>query len=107
MCRSKDEGGLGFKSMAQFNVALLAKKGWRILNNPNSLVAKVLKAKYFPNVSFLDSRLGNNSSYTWKSIWATRGILEEGLCWNVGRGTNISALNEFWIPGEKIPDCRL
>ena len=55
MCRSKDEGGLGFKSMAQFNVALLAKKGWRILNNPNSLVAKVLKAKYYPQSNFLNA----------------------------------------------------
>ncbi|KAA3465419.1 reverse transcriptase [Gossypium australe] len=66
ICLSKDEGGMGFRNMAKFNVALLAKQGWGILNNPDSLVARVLKAKYFPNENFLNSCLGNNCSYTWK-----------------------------------------
>ena len=70
MCRPKNEGGLWFRNMAQFNIALLEKQGWRLLLNSNLLVAQVLKAKYFPNVDFLDSHLGNNVSYTWKSIWA-------------------------------------
>ncbi|MBA0570174.1 hypothetical protein Golob_003858, partial [Gossypium lobatum] len=34
-------------------------------------------------------------------IWATKGTLEEGLCWKVGRGTNISVSNDFWIPNVK------
>lgn len=67
MCRPKKEGGLGFRNMGQFNVSLLAKQGWRILNNPNSLIAKVLKAKYFLDVNSLNLWLGNNSSYTWKT----------------------------------------
>ncbi|KAL1060367.1 hypothetical protein V6Z11_1Z103800 [Gossypium hirsutum] len=104
-CRPKEEGGLGFRNMAQFNVSLLTKQGWRIINNPNSLVAQVLKAKYFPSVDFLNSRLGNNVSYTWKSIWAAKGILAEGLCWKVGRGTKISISLDYWIPG--LPRDRL
>ncbi|KAH1131818.1 hypothetical protein J1N35_003196 [Gossypium stocksii] len=101
MYRSKEEGGLSFRSMAKFNVSLLAKQGWRLLTNPKSLVARVLKAKYFPNRDFLNSRLGNNSSYTWKSIWASKGILEKGICWKVGRGTKISVFNDVWILGVK------
>ncbi|KAA3488218.1 reverse transcriptase [Gossypium australe] len=96
MCQPKDEGGMGFRSLAKFNVALLAKQGWRILTNPNSLVAQVLKAKYFPNENFLNSRLGNNCSFTWKSIWAAKGVLID-----VGRGSEISALNDSWIPDFK------
>ena len=98
LCRPKEEGGLGIRNMAQFNISLLAKQGWRIINNPNSLVALVLKAKYFPSVDFLNSQLGNNISYTWKSIWAAKGILAEGLCWKVGRGTKISISRDYWIP---------
>ncbi|KAA3455702.1 reverse transcriptase [Gossypium australe] len=69
LCRSKEEGGLGFRNMAQFNISILAKQGWRLLTLPNSLVARVLKAKYFPENSFLQSRLGNSGSYIWRSIW--------------------------------------
>lgn len=84
--------------MAKVNISLLAKQGWRILTNPSSLVSQVLKAKYFPETNFLNSRLGNNCSYTWKSIWATRGILSEGLCWKVRKGTEILIKNDSWIP---------
>ncbi|KAA3477433.1 reverse transcriptase [Gossypium australe] len=95
--QSKEEGGMGFRNMSQFNISLLAKQGWRIMNNVNSLVTKVLKAKYFPNGQFLNSRLGNSSSYTWKSIWAAKDALRKGLVWRVGRGTNISIDNDAWI----------
>ncbi|KAA3470487.1 reverse transcriptase [Gossypium australe] len=65
--------GLGFRNMAQFNIVMLAKQGWRLLENPNSLVAQVFKAKYFPKSNFLNSQLGNRNSYVWRSTWVTRG----------------------------------
>jgi len=48
MGRSKAIGGLWFRDLIMFNKALLAKQGWKLLQNPNSLIAQVLKAKYFP-----------------------------------------------------------
>ncbi|KAA3463879.1 reverse transcriptase [Gossypium australe] len=98
LCRSKSEGGLGFCNMAQFNIAMLAKQGWRLLGNPTSLVSRVFKAKYFPTSYFLYSQLGNRNSYVWRSIWAARGILEKGLIWKVGTGTSISIDNDAWVP---------
>lgn len=41
------EGGMGFKDFMYFNSTLLAKKMWRILTRPYSLVAIVMKEKYF------------------------------------------------------------
>ncbi|KAH1075042.1 hypothetical protein J1N35_027370 [Gossypium stocksii] len=52
--------------MAEFNIAFLEKQGCGLLIDPNSLVAKVFKAKYFPKNDFLNSRLGNKSSYAWR-----------------------------------------
>lgn len=57
MCESKENGVLGFKSFGSFNVALLAKQGWRLFKDPESLIVKVMKAKYFPNEEFLQANL--------------------------------------------------
>ncbi|KAA3478841.1 Ribonuclease H-like superfamily protein [Gossypium australe] len=84
--------------MAQFNISLLAKQGWRLLSFPNSLVARVFKGKYFPDTDFLHARLGSSCSFIWRSFWATKGTLEKGLLWKVGTGSNISISQDTWIP---------
>jgi hypothetical protein len=63
MGRAKSIGGLGFRDLVSFNKALLAKQGWRLLQDPDSMVGKILKAKYFPNESFLEAKLGSKPSY--------------------------------------------
>lgn len=40
-------GGLGFRDVGSFNLALLSKQGWIILNNPFSLMRQVFKEKYY------------------------------------------------------------
>ena len=76
---------MGFRNLQAFNLALLAKQGWRILTNPTSLVARVFKAKYFPFDDVLHSRIGNNPSYAWRSIFNSLWVLKEGTRWRVGK----------------------
>ncbi|GMJ14222.1 hypothetical protein HRI_005091400 [Hibiscus trionum] len=98
LAQSKHDGGMGFRNLSQFNVALLAKQCWRILKHPNSLLARVLKARYHPSTDFLHARLCSNPSYTWRSLWSSRGLLEKGLTWNIGNGESINIWNDPWIP---------
>jgi hypothetical protein len=95
---SKHGGGMGFRELDSFNLALLAKQGWRILQNPDSLVAKILKEKYFPDVPFLEACVGSRPSYVWRSIAQSRHLLEAGLFWRVGNGLQISILKDKWLP---------
>lgn len=89
LCATKVKGGLGFRNILAFNYAMLAKQDWRILTEPNSLVAKVLKGKYFLNSSFLDAWVNPDTSYCWKSICLAHRIISLGICWEVGNGLNI------------------
>ncbi|KAA3479876.1 RNA-directed DNA polymerase reverse transcriptase family protein [Gossypium australe] len=82
----KENGGLGFRSLAKFNLSLFAKQGWRLINFPNSLLARTLKAKCYSDLDFLSARFGNIPPYTWKSIWVAKGILKKRLCWRVKTG---------------------
>ena len=52
LCCSKFKGGLGFRDLKAFNLALLAKQGWRLLTDHQSLFAKMFKARYFPQSQF-------------------------------------------------------
>ena len=70
MCHSKEEGGLGFRDLKSFNLALLAKQGWRLQTNSSSLFSRVYKAKYFPNGDFVEAEVGKNASFAWRSIMA-------------------------------------
>ncbi|KAL5746545.1 hypothetical protein ACOSP7_027691 [Xanthoceras sorbifolium] len=98
LCKNKLEGGLGFRNLISFNQALLAKQAWRILHNPKSLVAKVLKGLYFPRVSFTQARVRSASSLIWRSFLWGRELLEKGLRWRVGDGCSISVYRDRWIP---------
>ena len=73
---AKQKGGLGYRNLEHFNMALLAKKGWRLMLKPDSLVAQVLKSKYFSKESFITSRLGSNPSYVWRSLWGAKYLVQ-------------------------------
>lgn len=53
MCFPKDKGGMGFRDLHAFNLAMLAKQSWRMITNLETLCAKVLRAKYFPDGNLL------------------------------------------------------
>ncbi|XP_059649890.1 uncharacterized mitochondrial protein AtMg00310-like [Cornus florida] len=53
LCVHKNDGGLGFKILVAFNIALLAKLGWRLVVGEEYLFYKIYKSKYFPYCDFL------------------------------------------------------
>lgn len=68
VCKPKWDGGLGFHDFSLFNKALLAKQGWRIIHEQESLIAQVLWYKYFWNTNFLSIELSNSPLYLYRSL---------------------------------------
>jgi hypothetical protein len=94
----KSCGGMGFKDFSLFNKAMLAKQGWRLISNPESLRARVLKGKYYNDGQFLTARNKRNSSHTWRAILYGREALKLGLVRRIGDGANTRIWEDQWIP---------
>ena len=92
-------GGLGFRDMELFNQAMLARQGWRLLTDPTSLCARVLKGRYFHDCSFWNASKPRSASYTWRSILFGRDLLKQGVRWGIGNGKMTNILHDSWIPG--------
>ncbi|KAG8483281.1 hypothetical protein CXB51_022345 [Gossypium anomalum] len=95
----KEEGGMGFRDLAKFNIVLLAKQGWRLMENPSSLLTHLLRAKYYSGSNFMVASLRANPSFVWKSIWCAKGLLGSSLKWRIGSGTSVSIWQDYWLPG--------
>ena len=98
MTQPKCHGGLGFRDMQVFNQALLAKQAWRLVQRPESLCARILKSKYYPNGNLLDTVFASDASPVWRGIEFGLELLKKGVVWRVGNGNSIQILRDNWIP---------
>ncbi|XP_010666711.1 uncharacterized protein LOC104883845 [Beta vulgaris subsp. vulgaris] len=101
LCKPKCLGGMGFKDLAVFNDALLGRQVWRLIHFKNSLLSRVMKAKYYPRCEMLNARLGFSNSYSWRSIWGAKSLVREGLMWRVGSGNDINIWSDPWVADER------
>ena len=87
-----------FHDIHCFNLVLLAKQAWRLVDNPESLCATILRAKYFPEGDLMSVVLKKGASFTWQSIMAGVNSLRNGYILRVGNGQNIDIWRDAWIP---------
>jgi hypothetical protein len=90
-------GGIGFKDLHSFNVALLAKQGWKLSHISNSLSYCMMKANFFPSCHFLHAKLRSNPSFLWCNVLGARDIVREGSSWSVGNGGSIRIWKDNWL----------
>ena len=97
MCMSKNKGGLGFRDIYGFNLALLGKQCWSLIKRPNTLVTRVLKARYFLSCHLLEASRAGGVSYTWSGIWEAKEEMKKGLRWVLGDGDTINIGVDKWL----------
>ncbi|XP_074342374.1 putative mitochondrial protein AtMg00310 [Apium graveolens] len=100
MCMAKSKGGMGFRSLTGFNLALLGKHVWNFMSNPNALVTRIYKAKYFHDGHLLIAKKGSNSSFIWTGLWKAKEELGKGLKWVLGDGNDINIFSDQWLRGK-------
>lgn len=95
LTKPKQCGGMGFREIRLFNQALLARQAWRLLEFLDSLCARVLKAKYYPNGTLVDTTFGGTASPSWKGVEHGLELLK--LVWRIGNGKSVHIWRDPWI----------
>lgn len=103
MCRKKASGGLGFRSIRDFYIALLGKQVWRLLMFSDRLFSKVYKAGYYPHGSIIKAKVGGKPSYIWRSIVEAQAVVKQEISCRIGDGNNVSILEEPWLSNAEDP----
>ncbi|KAJ9536532.1 hypothetical protein OSB04_un000284 [Centaurea solstitialis] len=97
VCRPINSGGLGFKRLALWNRAFLAKHVWDILCRRNSLWVNWIWRYCIRNHSFWDIRPNQKWSWLFRKILNIRPYIREFFFFQVGTGTMINAWRDTWL----------
>ncbi|CAL1355748.1 unnamed protein product [Linum trigynum] len=102
LTQPKDKGGLGIRPAREVNLAMLAKCGWRLMTEKQTLWAQLMRSKYGKDRANLDLiKPKKGSSFTWNSISKTESLLRSGCAWNIHKGTLTRFWSDVWI--EQVP----
>ncbi|KAL0397552.1 UNVERIFIED_CONTAM: hypothetical protein Scaly_0203600 [Sesamum calycinum] len=97
LCDSKLQGGIGFRQLHLFNLAMLAKTIGEFTAFLIDRCPKYLR-RYFPHGNIFEASLSRRPSYTWRSLMAAQDIFRAGCRWRVGSGTSICIWKDPWLP---------
>ncbi|KAL4364166.1 hypothetical protein GQ457_04G020170 [Hibiscus cannabinus] len=96
VCLPKSAGGIGFKDLHLFNIALLGKQIWRLLLSPDSLLCRTLRAKYFPDGDIFSASAPARSSFAWKGLHRAMLRLRDGFFWTLGINSQVRLFRDRW-----------
>ncbi|XP_074356080.1 uncharacterized protein LOC141695759 [Apium graveolens] len=69
-------------------------------NNPDSLVVKVFKARYFPASSLFEVGRRGGITFVWSGLWQAKEYLKQGFRWVVWDGRSIKVSSDAWLRGK-------
>jgi hypothetical protein len=98
LIKPKQQGGMGFRDSTLFNQGLLARQAWRLIQNPQSLAARLMKAIYYPRGNLIDTVFISEASAVWHGIEHGLELLKQGVVWRIGDGKDIRIWRDSWLP---------
>ncbi|XP_026416742.1 uncharacterized protein LOC113312202 [Papaver somniferum] len=104
LCVSKEHGGLAFRNLEKYNLALITKLAWRLCTKSDKQWVINMKNKYAPHCNFLHlQQPHNNSSWMWKGIEKGLEVERKYYQWEIRCGTKALVRYDKWITGPDGP----
>ncbi|CAN0925985.1 hypothetical protein LINGRAHAP2_LOCUS35065, partial [Linum grandiflorum] len=69
----------------------------RFFHEPNALVSRVIKARYFSRWDFLSAKVSYRPSYIWRSMLAAQDVVPDGIWWRLEDGSHVNVWLEPWL----------
>jgi hypothetical protein len=98
LCKSKINGGLGFRKAKKYNEALIAKLTWMMASKRVSPCMEALRSKYKVTDTWLREEPRKYVSHTWKAMERLKHLITKGACFLVSDGSLIDVWKDPWIP---------
>ena len=94
--RPKDQGGLGIINTRIMNDCLLVKWIWKILQEPDELWFKLIKAKYLDGCNFFSAPRKGSSQF-WQGLHKVKNLFKWGAIFKVRNGLNCRFWQDCWL----------
>ena len=102
ICTLKAQGGLGLRQTLPMNKAFLAKLSWKILTEPHNLWVQLVTQKYLRGQSFFMCTPKPTDSPIWRKILQQQSLLQQGIRWKIGDGSQILFWLHNWCSAESL-----
>ncbi|KAL0295233.1 UNVERIFIED_CONTAM: hypothetical protein Sangu_3203000 [Sesamum angustifolium] len=96
ICKPKEEGGLGIRSISVMNQALMLKHLWKLVHMDRSSIWVDWILQYRLRNSTIWSFTGATGSWGWKKMLKLKPILRSGLIYRVGNGNSFKLWKDVW-----------
>ncbi|KAL0295349.1 UNVERIFIED_CONTAM: hypothetical protein Sradi_6840200 [Sesamum radiatum] len=98
VCKPKEQGGLGIRSVLHMNQAMMMKHVWRILQRDNQSLWVAWVIRYKLRSQSIWAPLPNSASWCWKKLAKISKLMQAGLVFSVGDGCTFRLWTDPWHP---------
>lgn len=98
ICSPKDEGGLGFRKIKEWNKATILRHLWAICKKADSLWVKWVHTYIIKNQSLWHMSIPSDASWSIRKIFGMRNLGQPLIQYKVGNGQSIFLWVDNWHP---------
>ncbi|XP_071695535.1 uncharacterized mitochondrial protein AtMg00310-like [Rutidosis leptorrhynchoides] len=104
VCLPKTEGGLGIKSLSEWNSALILTHIWRLISHKDSLWVRWIHTHKLAGRNFWNIDTQPNASWSWRKILEVRELVKGRFIHIVNNGEITSMWYDIWCDFGPLAD---